>query len=43
MTRYFYRYEPPRALEAIAADVKALEGEIVAMLAELTGSSEGLQ
>ncbi|HAX37589.1 MAG: restriction endonuclease subunit M [Spirochaetes bacterium GWB1_60_80] len=43
LNRHFYRYEPPRALEAIAADVKALEGEIVAMLAELTGSSEGLQ
>ena len=43
LNRHFYRYEPPRALEAIAADVKALEGEIVAILAELTGSSEGLQ
>ena len=43
LNRHFYRYEPPRALEAIAADVKALEGEIVAMLAEITGSAEGLQ
>ncbi len=41
--RHFYRYEPPRALEAIAADVKALEGEIVAMLSKITGSSEGLK
>jgi type I restriction enzyme M protein len=43
LNRHFYRYEPPRALEAIAADVKALEGEIVALLAEITGSAEGLQ
>ncbi len=43
LNRHFYRYEPPRALEAIAADVKKLEGEIVAMLAEITGSSEGLK
>jgi len=43
LNRHFYRYEPPRALEAIAADVKALEGEIVAMLAEITGSAEGLK
>lgn len=41
--RHFYRYEPPRALEAIAADVKTLEREIVAMLAEITGSTEGLK
>ena len=43
LNRHFYRYEPPRALEAIAADIKALEGEIVAMLAEITGSAEGLK
>lgn len=43
LNRHFYRYEPPRALEEIAADVKALEGEIVAMLAEITGSAEGLK
>ena len=36
-----YRYKPPRALEDIAADVEALEGEIVAMPAEITGSAEG--
>ncbi len=40
LNRHFYRYEPPRALEAIAADIKALEGEIVAMLAEITRSAE---
>lgn len=42
LNRHFYRYEPPRALEEIAAEVKALEGEIVDMLAEITGSAEGL-
>ncbi len=41
MNRHFYCYEPPRALEDIAADVKALESEIVAMLAGITGSAEG--
>ena len=30
--RYFYRYEPPRALEEIAAEIKALEAEILQML-----------
>ncbi|MFH1076650.1 MAG: hypothetical protein V1753_07410 [Pseudomonadota bacterium] len=43
LNRHFYRYEPPRALEAIAADVKSLESEIVTMLAEITGSAEGLK
>ena len=43
LNRHFYRYEPPRSLEAIAADVKVLEREIVSMLAEITGSAEGLQ
>ncbi len=38
--RHFYRYEAPRALEAIADDIKALESEIVRMLAEITGSAE---
>ena len=38
LNRHFYCYQPPRALEVIAADVKALEREIVAMLAEITGS-----
>ena len=33
----------PRPLEAIAAEVKTLESEIVAMLAEITGSAEGLK
>ena len=43
LNRHFYCYEPPRALEDITADVKALEREIVAMLAGITGSAEGLK
>ncbi|MDY0011953.1 MAG: class I SAM-dependent DNA methyltransferase [Rhodocyclaceae bacterium] len=34
--RYFYEYEPPRPLEAIEADIEQLEGEIMAMLKEVT-------
>jgi type I restriction enzyme M protein len=34
--RHFYVYEPPRPLEAIAADLKALEAEIVQLLQEVT-------
>jgi type I restriction enzyme M protein len=36
--RYFYRYVPPRPLEEIEADIRAIEGDIVRMLAEVTGS-----
>jgi type I restriction enzyme M protein len=36
--RYFYRYAPPRPLEAIEADIRAIEGDIVRMLAEVTGT-----
>lgn len=36
LNRHFYQYEPPRELEAIEADIKTLEKEIVAMLAEVT-------
>lgn len=35
--RYFYRYVPPRPLEEIEADIREIEGDIVRMLAELTG------
>ncbi len=35
--RYFYRYIPPRPLEEIEADIRAIEGDIVRMLAEVTG------
>ena len=39
LNRHFYRYEPPRSLEAIEADIKGLESEIVGLLAEVTGSN----
>jgi type I restriction enzyme M protein len=35
--RYFYRYTPPRPLEQIEADIRAIEGDIVSMLADVTG------
>jgi type I restriction enzyme M protein len=34
--RYFYRSIPPRPLEEIEADIRAIEGDIVRMLAEVT-------
>jgi type I restriction enzyme M protein len=34
--RHFYRYEPPRPLEVIEQDIKALEEEIVRLLKEVT-------
>lgn len=37
--RYFYRYTPPRALEAIERDVREIEGDILRMLSAVTGSS----
>jgi type I restriction enzyme M protein len=36
--RYFYRYIPPRSLEKIDADIRAIEKDIVRMLADITGS-----
>jgi len=36
LNRHFYRYEPPRDLESIEAEIKALEGEIVDLLREVT-------
>jgi len=38
--RYFYHYTPPRPLEEIEADIRAIEKDIVRMLAEVTGSSD---
>ena len=35
--RYFYKYTPPRPLEAIDADLKQVEEEIVRLLREVTG------
>ena len=31
MNRYFYKYQPPRPLEEIEADIKALETDILDM------------
>jgi type I restriction enzyme M protein len=36
LTRYFYRYVPPRPLEEIDAEIKALEKEIQDLLGEVT-------
>ena len=36
LNRHFYRYEPPRPLEEIEADIKKLEGQIVEMLGGVT-------
>lgn len=36
--RYFYRYTPPRPLEEIESDIREIEGDILRMLAEVTGS-----
>lgn len=35
LNRHFYRYEPPRPLEIIEADIKKLEAEILDMLKEV--------
>ena len=35
--RYFYEYRPPRPLEAIEADIRQVEEEIVTMLREVAG------
>ncbi len=35
--RYFYKYAPPRPLEAIEADIKTIEQDILAMLREVAG------
>ena len=35
--RYFYEYHPPRPLEQIQADIRAIEKDIVAMLREVAG------
>lgn len=35
LTRHFYVYQPPRPLETIAAEISALEKDIIAMLGEV--------
>ncbi len=39
LNRHFYRYEPPRPLEKIEADIKGLEAEILSLLSDVTGSN----
>ena len=36
LNRHFYRYEPPRPLDVIEAEIKVLEGEILDLLREVT-------
>jgi type I restriction enzyme M protein len=36
LTRHFYKYEPPRPLDEIDAEIKALESEIQKLLGEVT-------
>ncbi len=36
LNRHFYRYEPPRGLSEIEAEIKGLEGEILELLREVT-------
>ena len=36
LARHFYTYEPPRPLEEIDAEIKALEGEIQELLSVVT-------
>ncbi len=40
LNRHFYQYEPPRPLELIQADIKALEGEILGLLTDLTSNEK---
>ncbi len=35
--RYFYQYQPPRALEDIEADIKAVEQDVLKLLQEVAG------
>ena len=43
LNRHFYQYEPPRPLDAIEADIKTLEREILDLLADMTGNNEVFQ
>lgn len=38
--RYFYKYQPPRPLPKIEADIKTLEKEILEMLGKVTEGSK---
>ena len=35
--RYFYKYQPPRPLQEIEADIKQVEAEILELLREVAG------
>ena len=35
--RYFYRYQPPRELAAIEADIKTVEQDVLRLLKEVAG------
>jgi len=37
LTRHFYKYVPPRPLEEIDGEIKALEAEIQRLLSEVAG------
>ncbi len=37
--RHFYRYTPPRPLEDIESDIRAIESDIVRMLGDVTGAA----
>jgi type I restriction enzyme M protein len=37
--RDFYRYTPPRPLDEIEADIRAIEADILGMLSEVTRSA----
>ena len=39
--RYFYKYAPPRPLEEIEGDIRAIEKDIMRMLADITGQKDG--
>ena len=43
LNRHFYQYEPPRPLEVIEREIKALERDILDLLADVTGSNEVAQ
>ena len=43
LTRHFYQYAPPRPLEVIEADIKALERDILKLLAGVPRSNEVAQ
>jgi len=35
LTRYFYKYQPPRALEEIESDIEGVENELLELLKKL--------